>query len=85
MATQTIRNLDSLITRAQAGEYNKSRLDELNFAAGVISHADASAAIATTIASDLPTSITLANDLKTQMNAHFARAMTSGAILLVAP
>ena len=77
---KSIRKLDGLIPSALHAELQKIRGDILQVAAGTVSHADASAAIATANATDLPTSIVLTNAIKVAYNAHLASACdtTSG-------
>ena len=76
MATQ-IRNLDSLKADQLVTEYNKLRLDCLKMKVGTLFHADASAAITTAVATDLPTAIARANACKASYNAHIASACSA--------
>lgn len=73
MAT-SIRNLDSLKADQAIVQENAGRLDLLKVKAGTIIHADASPAVTTAAATDLPTSIALANALKAAYNTHVASA-----------
>lgn len=73
MAT-SIRNLDGLKAQQATLVNNARRLDMMKIKAGTIFHADASAAITAPAATDLPTSIVLANALKASYNAHCASA-----------
>lgn len=70
----SIRNIDSLKSDQAITVLNAMRLDMLKIKAGTIFHADASATITTPDASDLATSITLANAIKASYNAHCASA-----------
>ena len=72
-----LRRIPALIALALPAVFNARRLDLLKLKAGSIYHADASAAIATADASDLATSVTLANALKASYNAHCASACSA--------
>ena len=71
MAT-SVRSLDGLIERASVVVLNALRLDLMKLKSGTIFHADASTAISTADASDLPTVIALANAIKASYNLHIA-------------
>lgn len=73
MAVQ-VRNLLFPIAQQDVSTNNAQRLDMLKIRQGTIIHADATAAIALSAPIDLPTSITVANQLKTSINAHLASA-----------
>lgn len=73
----SIRNLDSLKSAQAIAVLNSMRLDMMKIKSGLIVHADASAQITTANASDLATSIALANALKASYNAHCASACDS--------
>lgn len=72
-----LRKIPTLIALALPAVINAHRLDALKLKAGLISHADASSAIATADASDLATSVTLANALKASYNAHCTSACSA--------
>ncbi len=74
----SIRNLDSLKSDQAITVLNARRLDALKIKAGLIIHADASTTIATANATDLASSILLANALKASYNAHCASACDAG-------
>lgn len=71
MAT-SVRNLDSAIAQALVVVANALRLDLMKLKSGSIFHADASTAISTATASDLPTVVALANAIKASYNLHIA-------------
>ena len=75
-----VRKISALIAQALVTPFNQLRLDALKLRAGLIFHADASAAIATANATDLDTSVALVNAEKAWFNAHCASACdaTSG-------
>jgi hypothetical protein len=55
-------------------QLNKLRLDVLKIKAGAVFHADATTAITAPNASEINSSIVLANQLKALLNAHYASA-----------
>mgnify|MGYP000107702314 CR=1 FL=1 len=71
MAT-SVRNLDGVKTDAAVVVLNALRLDLMKLKSGSIFHADASTAIGTAAAADLPTVIALANAIKASYNLHIA-------------
>lgn len=73
----TVRNIVDLKADQAVTELKKLRLDLMKIKVGTIFHMDASTAISTADATDLPTVITLANALKASYNAHCASACSS--------
>lgn len=76
MAT-TIRNIPDLKADQAVTELQKLRLDLMKIKVGTIFHMDASTAISTADAADLPTVVALANALKASYNAHCASACSA--------
>lgn len=74
MAT-TVRKLTDLMAKHAAGALNAIRADIARVKAGLIFHADASAADASPVAADLPSVIVMANNLKAEINVHIANAI----------
>lgn len=72
--TTTVRRIDGLQAQRSVAVLNQLRLDLMKMKAGTVFHADASQADATPVAVDLPTTITLANNLKAELNTHMASA-----------
>ena len=73
----TIRKYAAHQAEEAIARLNRQRLDILRNKAGLIFHADATPAIATPDATDLPTSVALANALKASYNAHCASAVSA--------
>lgn len=76
MATQ-VRDLDGLKADAAVTVLKALRLDLLKLQAGTVCHSDASTAISTADASDLPTVVALANAVKAAYNTHCASACSA--------
>lgn len=79
MADQ-IRKLDTPMVQQAIAVQNKSRLDAMKLKAGLIFHADASTPASTVTATDLPSTLTLANSIATLYGSHIGSACdpTSG-------
>lgn len=75
--SKNVRTLDHSFVEELFKQCNCHRYDMTQLKAGAVFHADKSTAIATADASDLPTSIVLANALKASLNTHMASAISS--------
>ncbi len=75
--TTTLRNLTNLKADRAITVLNQMRRDIVRMRAGVLFHVDASTAISTATAADLPTVIALANAIKASYNAHVASAVSA--------
>ena len=76
MAKNT-RALDGLMAAECVNQLQQLRLDMAKLKAGTVFHVDASAAVATANATDLPTLITLINALKASYNTSRASACSA--------